>query len=57
MYHFKSLKTRKEMCDIMLYFSFLSLEFKVQAMDDGTEQPGGTILMKLFSMMRYFVRL
>lgn len=44
MYHFQSLKTRKEMCDIMLYFSFLSLDLKVQAMDKGMEQPGGNIL-------------
>lgn len=44
MYHFKSLKTRKEMSDIRLYFSFLSLDFKVQAMDNGTKQPGGNIL-------------
>lgn len=57
MYNFKSPKTRKEMCDIMLYFSFLSLDFKVQAMHKGTEQLGKNILMQLFSMIRYFVRL
>lgn len=44
MYHFKSLKTRKKMCDIFLYFSFLSLDLNVQAKDKGTEKPGGNIL-------------
>lgn len=44
MYNSKSLKTRKRMCDILFYISSLSLDFKVWAMDRGTEQPGGNIL-------------
>lgn len=44
MYNSKSLKTRKQTCDILFYISSLSLDFKVRAMDRGTEQPGGNIL-------------
>lgn len=44
MYNFQSLKTRKGMCGVLLYFSFLSLGLKAQAMDKGTEQPAGNIL-------------